>query len=848
MVACIASIACFFVRTFRNDCRYGKVQSVKILGRSKNEESNNNQCPAVCATVAFIDIRSAEKAHKAENKIEERTFTTPSASVATNSINLLLSQGSNHTLQHMSSATPGSDCSVTDKDESKPLAICVRNLPVRSTDTSLKDGLFHEYKKHGKVTMVKVIGQGIDRFAVVCFKKSEDVDKALEVSKDKLFFGSKIEVTPHEGIDAEDNDFRPLEAELDEYHPKATRTLFVGNLEKDITPNDLRSHFDQFGEIIEIDIKKQGTSTYAFIQYSDISSVVKAMRKLDGENLGANRIKLGFGKSMPTNCVWLHGIGESHSEKSLMWQCSRYGPVVNMTIDRERGNCLVFYDTVECAQIAVTDLKGRLMNGRKLQVDFANRECQNSFFEKLDNTGQFVASDRSWERRTNSSNNSSWSDVEERTSSFDTHTRNHSRYENQRTPHTFSERRHRAFESDDYQESDDCFEELRDFNYQRDRNREYSETRGRSYSPLRVQNDGCDSPNKDRLLLGSPILKEKSDDRSSRRESIENLFDWKSNDSLHNFKMRPKHKLSEVESHEKCSPISRRHSQSNSPPPHIKKKSRSQSGSSCRTPRSPTSSTSSIVNSPVKSDVLDFDVISDKDILAVNTWNRKSEENNDISFAKENVRLPSDSISECDDTVFSRDTLKRKLSTENENETPTSSETIGHLERKKRLLACIEPMNTHRDAKQSILVSSGGTVSDVTNSKGFEVKKQSETSVVTNIENVKSDITEKKRLNTPSDNVKFSEKKLHSLNLIDQLSVTAINDAVIDSHTGHSLADASEIAKRKHQNSAVTKCKNIHVHGAKEISAIPIKTVDATSSLVNRSLTDPRRQNSECPI
>lgn len=38
-------------------------------------------------------------------------------------------------------------------------------------DTSLKDGLFHEYKKHGKVTMVKVIGQGTDRYAVVCFKK-----------------------------------------------------------------------------------------------------------------------------------------------------------------------------------------------------------------------------------------------------------------------------------------------------------------------------------------------------------------------------------------------------------------------------------------------------------------------------------------------------------------------------------------------------------------------------------------------------------------------------------------------------------------------------------------------------
>lgn len=50
-------------------------------------------------------------------------------------------------------------------------------------------------------------------------------------------------------------------------------------------------------------------SSYAFCQYSDIGSVVKAMRSMDGEHLGANRIKLGFGKSMPTSCVWVDGIG-----------------------------------------------------------------------------------------------------------------------------------------------------------------------------------------------------------------------------------------------------------------------------------------------------------------------------------------------------------------------------------------------------------------------------------------------------------------------------------------------------------------------------------------------------------
>lgn len=37
---------------------------------------------------------------------------------------------------------------------------------------------------------------------------------------------------------------------LDEYHVKSTRTLFVGNLEKETTQQDLIDKFQQYGEII----------------------------------------------------------------------------------------------------------------------------------------------------------------------------------------------------------------------------------------------------------------------------------------------------------------------------------------------------------------------------------------------------------------------------------------------------------------------------------------------------------------------------------------------------------------------------------------------------------------------
>lgn len=62
-------------------------------------------------------------------------------------------------------------------------------------DTSLKDGLFHEFKKFGKVTSVQIHGTSEERYGLVFFRQQEDQEKALTASKGKLFFGMQIEVT-----------------------------------------------------------------------------------------------------------------------------------------------------------------------------------------------------------------------------------------------------------------------------------------------------------------------------------------------------------------------------------------------------------------------------------------------------------------------------------------------------------------------------------------------------------------------------------------------------------------------------------------------------------------------------
>ncbi|XP_041860815.1 msx2-interacting protein [Melanotaenia boesemani] len=296
-----------------------------------------------------------------------------------------------------------------DKDEPrKSFGIKVQNLPVRSTDTSLKDGLFHEFKKHGKVTSVQIHGASEERYGLVFFRQQEDQEKALGASKGKLFFGMQIDVTAWNGPETEsENEFRPLDERIDEFHPKATRTLFIGNLEKTTSYHDLLNVFQRFGEIVDIDIKKvNGAPQYAFLQYCDIASVCKAIKKMDGEYLGNNRLKLGFGKSMPTTCVWLDGLASNTTEQFLTRHFCRYGHVVKVVFDRMKGMALILYNNIEYAQAAVKDTKGWKIGGSKIKVDFANQESQMAFYRSMQASGQDIRdfydilSERREDRRT----------------------------------------------------------------------------------------------------------------------------------------------------------------------------------------------------------------------------------------------------------------------------------------------------------------------------------------------------------------------------------------------------------------------------------------------------------------
>lgn len=103
--------------------------------------------------------------------------------------------------------------------------------------------------------------------------------------------------------------------------------------------------------------------------------------------------------------------------------------------------------------------------------------------------------------------------------------------------------------------------------------------------------------------------------------------------------------------------------------------------------------------------------------------------------------------------------------------------------------------------------------------------------------------------------------KKKSTHLVDNVSDnnSVVEDVTVSSESiGHierkkrllaCIEPSENISKLRQHNSSggsiKSKSLSLGLHGAKEIgSAIPLKTIDATSSLINRNLTDPRRNSS----
>ncbi|CAF0909369.1 unnamed protein product [Adineta ricciae] len=153
-----------------------------------------------------------------------------------------------------------------------------------------------------------------------------------------------------------------------------TRTLFVGNLERDVRESKLREVFGRYGTIEEIDLKVPQSSSkraYAFIQYENMDMAYEARRAMDGHFIGKADCKIGYGKIVPTNCLWVGNIAMDMKRRDLEQAFARYGQLKSFDYSNGDPIAVVSYSDIEHAIAARAKMTGvtQIVDGRKVRTE-----------------------------------------------------------------------------------------------------------------------------------------------------------------------------------------------------------------------------------------------------------------------------------------------------------------------------------------------------------------------------------------------------------------------------------------------------------------------------------------------
>lgn len=158
---------------------------------------------------------------------------------------------------------------------------------------------------------------------------------------------------------------------------KATRTLFVGNLEVTISEGDLRRIFERYGVVEDVDVKRpppgQGNA-YAFIKFLNLDMAHRAKVEMSGQYIGKFQCKIGYGKATPSMRIWVGGLGSWTSLAHLEREFDRFGAIRKIDFVKGDNHAYLQYDSIDAAQAACQEMRGFPLGGpdKRLRVDFAD--------------------------------------------------------------------------------------------------------------------------------------------------------------------------------------------------------------------------------------------------------------------------------------------------------------------------------------------------------------------------------------------------------------------------------------------------------------------------------------------
>ncbi|THD26918.1 putative RNA-binding protein 15 [Fasciola hepatica] len=161
---------------------------------------------------------------------------------------------------------------------------------------------------------------------------------------------------------------------------KATRTLFIGSLEPDITESEVVESFERFGYIEQIDIKRStkiGMHSYAFVRFQNVDMAYRAKSIMSGRCIRSLHCKIGYGKCIPSTCLYIGGLGKDMFVETVNRLLPRLPHVVQVDMVPGRSFAQILFETCEAACEASKQLKTLAMGlrvAKRLRIDFIDPE------------------------------------------------------------------------------------------------------------------------------------------------------------------------------------------------------------------------------------------------------------------------------------------------------------------------------------------------------------------------------------------------------------------------------------------------------------------------------------------
>ncbi|CAM0958839.1 unnamed protein product [Alopecurus aequalis] len=158
-----------------------------------------------------------------------------------------------------------------------------------------------------------------------------------------------------------------------------SRTLFIRNVNANITDSELRALFQQYGDVQKLSTCKD--HGYVTVSYYDIRAAQNAMRILHGKPLGLMKLDVQFSipkenisdRDINRGILVVSNIDSSVSNDDLLQVLTAYGDVKE--ICRASTSCnkklIEFYD-VRAAEAALYDLNKGDISGPKIKVEVCN--------------------------------------------------------------------------------------------------------------------------------------------------------------------------------------------------------------------------------------------------------------------------------------------------------------------------------------------------------------------------------------------------------------------------------------------------------------------------------------------